>query len=313
MSSVATHLGLDAALTAAVSWAGTGIAASCIWLAMAIVMTLAWASVQRSGKSGWIDVCWTFGLGVVGVAAALWWPHAATETAAAPLAQIAPRRWLAALLLALWSLRLGTHIMRRTLRHGDDPRYARLREEWGDSQAWRMFAFLQVQALAGVPLLLAVRLAAARPDVLGDWRDYLAGLVCLLAIGGEALADRQLRAFGHTPQRQQAVCDVGLWRWSRHPNYFFEWMNWLTWPLMALDLAYAEGWLTLLAPLLMYGLLAHGSGVPPLEAHMARSRGAAWRAYAARTSVFFPWPPKRTPAAPLGPTTKPPADAQRPS
>ncbi|MCK7474656.1 MAG: DUF1295 domain-containing protein [Rhodopseudomonas palustris] len=88
------------------------------------------------------------------------------------------------------------------------------------------------------------------------------------------------------------MCDRGLWRWSRHPNYFFEWFGWLAYPMIALSLSYPWGWATLLAPLFMYWILVHVTGVPPLEQQMLSSRGERYRAYQARTSVFFPWPPR---------------------
>jgi steroid 5-alpha reductase family enzyme len=108
------------------------------------------------------------------------------------------------------------------------------------------------------------------------------------------MADRQLHAFKANPRNKGCVCDAGLWSLSRHPNYFFEWLGWLAYPLLAIDLArsYDWGWLALLAPAGMYWLLVYVSGIPPLEAHMLRSRGAVFRDYQVRTSAFFPMPPK---------------------
>lgn len=116
-------------------------------------------------------------------------------------------------------------------------------------------------------------------------------MVALGAIGGEALADRQLKA---AKAAGEALCQRGLWRWSRHPNYFFEFLFWCALPLLAFSGGGAlwPGLLSLLAPAQMYVLLAHVSGVPPLEAHMRRKHGAAFAAYQARTSVFFPLPPE---------------------
>jgi steroid 5-alpha reductase family enzyme len=88
------------------------------------------------------------------------------------------------------------------------------------------------------------------------------------------------------------VCDDGLWRWSRHPNYFFQWFGWLAYPVIAIAPGYPLGFAALLAPLFMFWILNYVTGVPPLEAQMARSRGDVWHAYQARTSRFFPLPPK---------------------
>jgi steroid 5-alpha reductase family enzyme len=114
----------------------------------------------------------------------------------------------------------------------------------------------------------------------------------LVAIAGEAMADRQLRDFKSNPHNRGKVCDVGLWSLSRHPNYFFEWLTWVAYPVIAVDFAGHNpyGWLALAAPACMYWVLVHVSGVPPLEQHMLRSRGAAFRAYQLRTRAFFPIP-----------------------
>lgn len=271
-----------------------------LWVSMALVMTAAWAIALKSGNAGWIDVCWTFGLGLLGVAAAAV-PVFTMGSAVAGVPHgpgLSPHAALCGTLIGVWSLRLGLHIAHRSHRHGDDPRYAALREEWGADYRRRLFLFLQIQALAGVPLLLAVLICAHRPQGWLDLRDAAAVLLCAVAIGGEAAADRTLRQFARIPDRREAVCDIGLWRWTRHPNYFFEWLYWLAWPVLSLSIgAYPWAFATFAAPVLMYVLLVHVSGIPPLEAHMARSRGEAWRAYAARTPAFFPRKP-RTPRQP---------------
>jgi steroid 5-alpha reductase family enzyme len=125
-------------------------------------------------------------------------------------------------------------------------------------------------------------------------QDIVATAVLIAALFGEALADWQLRSFKHMHSAHTSVCDHGLWRYSRHPNYFFEWMVWLAYPIFAIDFAGYNtfGWIGLSAPIVMYWLLVHISGVPPLEEHMHQSRGAAFRDYRRRTSVFFPWRPR---------------------
>ena len=114
----------------------------------------------------------------------------------------------------------------------------------------------------------------------------------LVAVVGETIADRQLSGFRADPANKGKVCDVGLWGMSRHPNYFFEWLGWLAYAVIAVDptSAYPWGWLALAGPVLMYWLLVHASGIPPLEAHMLRSRGDAFRAYQARVNAFWPGP-----------------------
>lgn len=265
------------------TWTALASAVAAQWLAFASVMAVAWVAQQRTRNSGWVDVSWTFGLGAIAAAAAL----SPIATAA-----ISDRQILVASLVVVWSLRLGLQIVQRTLNTDDDPRYADLARQWGDAASARMFGLLQIQAVASVPLLASIFIAANRPGPLG-LADLLGAALMVAAIVGEGIADRQLWAFrrsgGHTGQ----VLQQGLWRYSRHPNYFFQWLGWLAYAAIAIDLsgAYPFGWIAVTGPICMYVLLVHVSGIPPLEAHMLRSRGEAYRAYQARTSAFFPLPP----------------------
>ncbi|MBR0836135.1 DUF1295 domain-containing protein [Bradyrhizobium manausense] len=259
-----------------------------IALSLAVLMAFAWAVQQRTGNSGWVDTIWTFAVGLVGVGSALW-----------PIAGDGPsaRQWLVAGLVAVWSLRLGTHIAIRTAGITDDPRYAAFAAEWGLNAPRRMFIFLQNQALGSVPLVFSIFVAAHVPMPALRSQDVLGAVILLIGIAGEALADAQLRRFRHDPANHGKVCDAGLWRWSRHPNYFFEWLGWLAYPVIGLADGYAWGWASLLAPAFMYWILVHVTGIPPLEAQMLRSRGERYRAYQSRTSMFFPLPPREGMAA----------------
>jgi steroid 5-alpha reductase family enzyme len=254
--------------------------------AMALIMGGAWLVWRATGNSGWIDTTWTFGLGAVGCAGAL--------IAAVSDAAVTPRPVLVAVLVALWALRLGVHIAHRTSGITDDPRYAALVRQWGGAAMRQMFLLAEKQALVSIPLGLSIVLAAFNPAPGLRVQDFAAALVLLVAIGGEALADTQLRRFRADRANRDRICDSGLWAWSRHPNYFFEWLGWLAYPLLAIDAGggYAWGYAALAGPACMYWLLVHVSGIPPLEAHMLERRGAAFRAYQARTSAFFPTPPK---------------------
>ena len=124
--------------------------------------------------------------------------------------------------------------------------------------------------------------------------DWIGVALVAAAVAGEGLADRQLSAFRADPANKGKVCDVGLWGLSRHPNYFFEWLGWLAYVPIAIGLSghYPWGWAALGGPVLMYWLLVHASGIPPLEAHMLRSRGDRFRRYQARVNAFWPGPPK---------------------
>jgi steroid 5-alpha reductase family enzyme len=197
-------------------------------------------------------------------------------------------------LIALWSARLGLHIAQRTAAIVDDPRYAKLLRDWGSDAERQMFWLLQKQAIVSIPLALSMLLAAFNPVAGLRLQDWVGVIVLLAGVGGEALSDLQLRRFRAVPANRNRVCDEGLWSWSRHPNYFFEWFGWLAYPLFAIDLAGANSWgfVALAGPICMYGLLVHVSGIPPLEAHMLERRRDDYRAYQARTNAFFPAPPR---------------------
>jgi steroid 5-alpha reductase family enzyme len=259
-----------------------------IALSLSVLMVGAWLVQQRTGNSGWVDTIWTFSLGLVGAASALW-----------PIGGAAPnaRQWLIAVLVTAWSLRLGLHIARRSAGITDDPRYAAFAREWGADSPRKMFVFLQNQALGSIPLAFAIFVAARFPAATLRTQDYLGALILLAGIAGEAVADAQLKGFRGRAANHGRVCDVGLWRWSRHPNYFFEWFGWLAYPVIAVSPAYPFGWAALLAPLFMYWILVHVTGIPPLEQQMLRSRGERYRDYQARTSMFFPLPPHKEPVA----------------
>lgn len=250
---------------------------------MTLVMIAAWATQRAANNSGWIDVFWTFGTGAAGVLAALW-PVAGADPA---------RKALAAALMAAWALRLGTYIFLRVAGGAhEDARYARFRQDWGDRYQSKILRLTLPQAGITAVMMVSVAIAANRPVAGLDPRDFLAVLVLLVAIGGESLADWQLARFKRSGPPKGAINDRGLWGWSRHPNYFFEWFGWLAWPVMALDPSRPITWLTLLAPAAMYVVLRFITGVPPLEATMLASRGEAFRAYQQRTSAFLPLPPK---------------------
>lgn len=260
------------------------ITALLVFAGLSLIMTLAWVAQQRSGNSGWVDVSWSLGVGATTAGAAFLplqqgWPHW--------------RQFTLAMITICWCLRLAFHIAWRTRRVMDDPRYRDLAEQWGTDASRRMFWFLQSQAAVGALLALSTAIAAHNPNPVMRIQD-LAGLaVLIVAIVGEAIADHQLAVFRADPANRNAICDGGLWSWSRHPNYFFEWLFWLALSVVAIDFSghYPSGWLTLFAPICMYWVLVHVSGIPPLESHMLRSRGDAFRAYQNRTSPFFPLPP----------------------
>jgi steroid 5-alpha reductase family enzyme len=252
------------------------------WLVSALAMTLLWLWQRRSGNAAIVDVAWSFATATFGVAFAL-------------LLGEGPRRWLIAGVAALWGLRLGMHLWKRVT--GDahrDVRYEKMREEWGSRYDLTMFGFYQLQALWAVLFALPMAWAAWNRAPLGVL-DALGVAIWLVGFAGEAAADRQLARFRARPESRGKVCDVGLWRYSRHPNYFFEWIQWFAYVCFA---AGGDGrWLAWLGPAVMLWFLLRVTGVPLLERRLLESRGEAYRLYQRSTSAFFPWFPRRGTAA----------------
>lgn len=264
------------------------IATVVLGICLSLTMAGAWHIALHTGKSGWIDAIWTFATGLGGaVAAVLSFADAGITT----------RQVLVAAMATLWSLRLGIYIVIRTAQGGEDPRYGQLREAWGNAYARRLFWFLQIQAVAALLLALSIMIAARNPAPSLTIFDWLGLAILVLAIAGEGIADSQLATFRANPGNRGKVCQAGLWGASRHPNYFFEWFGWLGYAMIAIgpNHPYPWGWFALAGPLFMYWLLVHASGIPPLEAHMLRSRGRAYEDYQQRVNAFWPIPQRDEP------------------
>jgi steroid 5-alpha reductase family enzyme len=202
------------------------------------------------------------------------------------------RRVVVAALVASWSLRLGIHLWRRVaaLHPEEEGRYVELRREWASGLEPRFFAFFQLQGLLNVVLSAPLLIACADPRrPLGPF-ELAGALLLILALVGESAADRQLDRFRQDPANRGRSCRVGLWRYSRHPNYFFEWLVWVAFFVFALPSPW--GWTTLACPALMLYFLLRVTGIPATEAQALRSRGDDYREYQRTTSAFFPWPPR---------------------
>lgn len=249
---------------------------------LAMVMAAAWLVQRRTRQGAWVDTLWSAGL----AAAGCWGALVPADGSLAPSA----RQLLVAALVTAWGLRLSSHLAIRAATGPKDARYAQLEADWGKAAAARMFGFLMLQAAAGGVLLVCLVAAARKPAPGLSLQDMAGAALLLLAVAGEGLADRQLRAFKQDPANAHGVCDRGLWGWSRHPNYVCEWLGWCAWPVIAVDLGggWPWGWLALAGPAYMYWLLTRVSGVPLVEAHMRRTRPAAFEAYARRVPVFLP-------------------------
>lgn len=248
-------------------------------LVMLVLMLVLWFVHLALKNAGLVDIGWTFG---VMLSALIF---------AAMGSGDAVRRMLIAVLMALWSARLGGYLLFRVLGQPEDARYAELRHEWGKRAALRFLGFFELQALLAVNFALPALLASLNPAPEFSWLEYLGIVLWCIAVAGEGLADWQLKQFKADPAHRGQLCRVGLWNYSRHPNYFFEFLVWVAFAVFSL--ASPWGWIALLCPLLMLFFLFKVTGIPATEAQALRSKGEAYRQYQRTTSAFIPWFPKK--------------------
>lgn len=248
-----------------------------VWALAAVAQLLGWAWQQRRANAGIVDVVWSCGVGAAALIAAI------TGTGA-PLPRL-----LVAVLGGLWGLRLALHLWERVRGEPEDGRYAQLRRRWGNAPL-KWLGMFQFQALLVGLFALPFLAVAANPA--NHWNGwFIAGIAAWLAcVGGEAVADRQLARFRANPANTGKACRQGLWRYSRHPNYFFEWLHWFAYVLLAVGSPVA--WLAWSGPLVMYLFLRWISGIPFTEAQALRSRGEDYARYQRSTPMLFPWFPK---------------------
>ena len=187
-------------------------------------------------------------------------------------------------------MRLAFFLLKnRILRESEDPRYQQLRQQWGD-RAERNFLFFFLFQAVLVLLLALPYLAVARNQSQLGWMDGIGICVWLISLVGESAADRQLQEFKSDPGNRGKTCRRGLWRYSRHPNYFFEWLHWWSYPFLA---AGSHIWaLSLTGPAVMLFFLYKVTGIPATEKRALESRVEDYRRYQQTTSAFFPWFPK---------------------
>ncbi len=244
------------------------------------MMAALWLVQRRSGNAGVVDVGWTAGIGLLGVL------FAATSGG------FLPRRILAAALIGAWSARLAVYLLRdRVLGQPEEGRYRTLRAQWGAAAQRKLFAFFQMQAAAALFFALPVLVAAWNPVARWTVGDLAGVAIWVVSVGNTVLADRQLARFKRRPESRGKTCREGWWRYSRHPNYFFEWLHWWSYAAMAAGSAY--WWVALAAPAAMLYFLLRVTGIPPTEAQALASRGDDYRRYQRTTSAFVPWFPKK--------------------
>lgn len=249
------------------------------YIAMMVVMAILWFVQRRTRNASLAEV--GFCLGLVSVVIGY---------AAQTIGGI-ERTSLAVMLVVLYAGRLGHYILvDRVIGKEEDPRYQRLRKGWGKSAAVNMFLYFQLQAVAIATFSIPFLVVLWNPRPPTSIVELMGLLIWGVGVAGEARADRQLAQFRADPRNRGRVCREGLWRYSRHPNYFFEWLHWWSYVVMTLG---ASGWaFTLIAPIIMGWMLLKVTGIPPNETQALESLGDDYRAYQRTTNAFIPGAPK---------------------
>ena len=250
------------------------------WFGMALMMAMLYAVARIRRNAGIVDAGWATGLAILAVFYA-WVADG-----------LGPRRVLLAALAGFWGLRLGSYLFfNRFIGKPEDGRDRELRTRWGNRAERNLLLFFQLQASWDVLFSLPFLAVAFNPTPsLGVW-DLIGCAIWATAVLGETTADRQLARFRAKPENRGKTCNKGLWRYSRHPNYFFEWIHWFAYIFLAIGSPY--GWLALLGPVLMGVFLLKITGIPYTEQQSVKSRGESYREYQRTTSAFIPWFPKK--------------------
>ncbi|HEY5928257.1 MAG TPA: DUF1295 domain-containing protein [Kofleriaceae bacterium] len=251
------------------------------WLLCAIVQAVLWLVSERTKNAGVVDVGWAQSFTAVVLLFAI--QPLASKTGWLPIA----------ILVIAWSTRLTCYLVARGAATGpEEGRYMELRRRWALHASQRFFGFFQVQAALTALLSTAFVVPFVVAPWDSGWLRVIGFVVSATGIVGESIADAQLARWKRDPNNVGKVCEVGLWQYSRHPNYFFEWVTWLGFAIYGF--AFPGGWIALLGQAVILGSILRFTGIPPTENQALRSKGEAYRAYQARVSRFIPLPPKRT-------------------
>lgn len=244
-----------------------------------MIMTMVWGWARAIHNAGVVDIFWSYNFPVIGILLLL----------------IASgnhvRKYLICGMVIIAGIRLGTHLLIRISAHmeTEDGRYQQLRKEWAPHADRKFFWFFQLQGISNVLLSIPFIISALNKETAVGMAEYTGMVLWVISVTGEAIADRQLHVF--KSKNKGLVCNTGLWRYSRHPNYFFEWLMWVSYSIFALGSPY--GYLGVISPLIILYLLLKVTGIPATEEQSLRSKGEAYKAYQRSTSAFIPWFPAR--------------------
>jgi steroid 5-alpha reductase family enzyme len=239
-----------------------------------------WLLSRRLNNYSFVDIMWSYSFAVLAGLEALL------------SSGYILRRVLMFAMAALWSFRLGTHLLRRIASHHphEDVRYQVLRAKWKDHLGSHFFLFFQAQGVMALLMFLPFLIAMRNPAPQMTAVEWTGLAMWLIGVSGESIADAQMRRFKANPASKGKVCEAGLWHYSRHPNYFFESVIW--WGFWLFACGSPWGWTTLYAPLMMLYFLLCVTGIPLTEKCSLESKGDLYRDYQRRTSAFVPWFPR---------------------
>jgi steroid 5-alpha reductase family enzyme len=245
---------------------------------VAAFMLVLWLIHLRTGNAAIVDAGWAGGIALLGLL----------------YATLGGGYWLRSVLVgsmsAIWGFRLAIYLLAtRIIGHPEEGRYQELRRQWKTNIPLKFLLFFEFQALLCVALAVPFLAATRNPDPEILPVEWAALALWALAMTGEAASDAQLHKFKSDSSHKGRTCQAVLWRYSRHPNYFFEWLIWVAFALFAI--ASPGGFWGLLSPALILYFVLRVTGIPATEAQALRTRGEEYRQYQQTTSAFVPWFP----------------------
>ncbi|HWZ21204.1 MAG TPA: DUF1295 domain-containing protein [Cytophagaceae bacterium] len=244
------------------------------FLSISLMMFVVWLLQLKNKNAGIVDIVWAISFMVSAIAYSFF-----TEG-------YEGRKYLFIGFISFWCLRLGLHLFTRNWNKEEDPRYTELRNKWGVKANRNMFLFFEFQAVTASFLSLPFILILNNKSNTFSVVEIIGYVLILIGIVGESIADSQLKRYKATAEKG-GICDYGLWNYSRHPNYFFEWLVWVAIFLIAIQADY--GWIAIYCPMLMWHFLNNVTGVAATEEHMLETRGEKYKIYQKTTSAFIPW------------------------
>lgn len=249
------------------------------WAFVSFVMTVMYLIQRRTNDASIVDVAWAANLAILAIIYSY------------VLEGYQLRQNLLIALAGGWYIRLALHLLfDRVIGKEEDGRYQRIREQHKENAQTFLFGFFQLQALVDILLSISFLIVAMNPKPFLDAWDYAAIILWILTFFGVSISDYQLSRFRANPDNRGKTCRIGLWKYSRHPNYFFEWLHWFIYPLLAVGTPY--WYFTLISPAMMLYFILFVSGIPPTETQALQNRGDDYREYQKTTSAFIPWFPQ---------------------